>query len=147
MLMTAGSAGLKAKLQAKAVWRPTKMVMKKMPDGTGDLAELPRRREDAESGDVAAEEEYCSAVAKVASVFGRQRRAVSTAAEHVMYMRMFDGWLVENKHGSFVEVVSASGGRGKSNGLAGPKLVPRRRSDGSIKVRADRTEPYATVCV
>ena len=35
MLMTAGSARLKAKLQAKAAWRPTKMVMRKMPDGTG----------------------------------------------------------------------------------------------------------------
>ena len=76
MLMTAGSARLKAKLQAKAAWRPTQMVMKKMPDGTGDLAELPRRRDDAVLGDEAAEEEYCNAVARVASVFGRQRRAV-----------------------------------------------------------------------
>ena len=108
MLMTAGSARLKAKLQAKAAWRPTQMVMKKMPDGTGDLAELPRRR-DAVLGDEAAEDEYCNAVARVASAFGRQRRAASTAAEHVMYMRMFDGWLVENKHGSAIEVVHSWG--------------------------------------
>ena len=144
MLMTAGSARLKAKLQAKAAWRPTQMVMKKMPDGTGDLAELPRRR-DAVLGDEAAEDEYCNAVARVASAFGRQKRAVSTAAEHVMYMRMFDGWLVENKHGSVVEVVHSTtpSGKGKSNGWAGPKLVPRRRADGSMKVSADRSEPCA----
>ena len=49
------------------------MVMKKMPDGTGDLQELPRRRADAAPGDEAAEEEYCQAVARVAAAFGKQR--------------------------------------------------------------------------
>ena len=143
MLMAAASSGVKAKLQAKAAWRPTNMVMRKMPDGTGDLSELPRRRDNAVLGDEAAEEEYCNAVARVASAFGRQKRAVTTAAEHVMYMRMFDGWLVENKHGSVVEVITPSSSNGKSNGLAGRKLVPRRRADGSMKVRADRSEPCA----
>ena len=40
MLVAAGHAQLKGKLQDKSRWRPTAMVMKKMPDGTGDLAEL-----------------------------------------------------------------------------------------------------------
>ena len=46
MLVATGSAQLKAKLQDKRRWRPTAMVMKKMPDAgwhTGDLADLPRR--------------------------------------------------------------------------------------------------------
>ena len=50
-----------------AAWWPIKMVMKKMPDGTGDLSELPRRRDNAAMprrrdnaaiGDEAADEEY-----------------------------------------------------------------------------------------
>ena len=141
MLVAAGSARLKAKLQDKSRWRPTAMVLKKMPDGTGDLATLPRRR-DAPIGDETADEEYCQAVARVATAFGKQKRSSSTAAEHVMYMRMFDGWLVENKHGSVVEVVPASK-KGQTWLPSKPTLVPRTRADGSMKVRLGRCEPRA----
>ena len=95
MLLAAATANLKGKLSEKMRWRPTQMVMKKMPDGTAELSELPRRKADAVEGDEVADAEYCQAVARVANAFGRQRRSVTTAAEHVMYMRMFDGWLVE----------------------------------------------------
>ena len=118
------------------------MVMKKIPDGTGDLAELPRRRVDAPIGDEAADEEFCQAVARVASTFGKQKRSSSTVAEHVMYMRLFDGWLLENKHGSVVEADESSRSISGKNWL--PRkvtLVPRRRADGSIKVHAKRCEP------
>ena len=30
----------------------------------------------------------------VSNVFGKQRRSNTTADEHKMYMRIFDGWLV-----------------------------------------------------
>ena len=147
MLLAAPSARVRAKLQAKASWRPSKMVMKKMPDGTADLDELPRRRDDAVPGDEAAEDEYCQAVARVAAAFGKQRRSMSTAAEHVMYMRMFDGWLVENKHGSVVEAMTSSGVKSRGSVLSGPKLVPRRRADGSLKVCAEAVVPLIeTVC-
>ena len=144
MLVAAGNAQLKAKLHDKSRWRPTAMIMKKMPDGTRDLAELPRRRVDAPIGDEAADEEFCQAVARVASTFGKQKRSSSTVAEHVMYMRLFDGWLLENKHGSVVEADESSRSISGKNWL--PRkvtLVPRRRADGSIKVRAKRCEPRA----
>ena len=110
MMLAASNAKLKATLRDKTRWRPTRMVMEKMPDGTADLAELPHRKADAVEGDIEADEASTArrsrACTCVASTFGRQRRSVSTAAEHVMYMRMFDGWLVENKLGSVVEAVS-----------------------------------------
>ena len=34
---------LRARLQQKGAYRPHEMMRKKMPDGTGRLAELPRR--------------------------------------------------------------------------------------------------------
>ena len=60
-LVAAGSAQLKAKLQDKSRWRPTATAMKKMPDGTGDLADLPRHRVDAPIGNEAADDEFCQA--------------------------------------------------------------------------------------
>ena len=54
---------------------------RKMPDGTGDLTDLPKRRDDAVLGDEAAEEEYCNARSREwprSSVFGRQKRAVTS---------------------------------------------------------------------
>ena len=42
------------------------MVMKKMPDSTADLADLPRRNAAAVEGDIVAEEEFCQAIARVA---------------------------------------------------------------------------------
>ena len=141
MLVAAGNAQLKGKLQDKSRWRPTAMVMKKMPDGTGDLAELPRRRVDAPIGDEAADDEFCQAVARVATAFGKQKRSSSTAAEHTMYMRMFDAWLVENKHGSVVEVdTSSMNGKTKSCLPRKASLVPRRRANGSMKVRLNPCE-------
>ena len=51
----------------------------------------------------AADKEYCNAINKISSVFGKQKRSNSTAAEHRMYMRMIDGWLVRKCFGSYVE--------------------------------------------
>ena len=147
----AGNAQLKGKRSRTraAGWRPTAMVMKKMPDGTGDLAELPRRRVDAPIGDEAADDEFCQAVARVATAFGKQKRSSSTAAEHTMYMRMFDAWLVENKHGSVVEVdTSSMNGKTKSCLPRKASLVPRRRANGSMKVRLTHASRVRwSVCV
>ena len=51
MLLAAATANLKGKLSEKMRWRPTQMVMKKMPDGTAELSELPRRKADAVEGE------------------------------------------------------------------------------------------------
>ena len=64
-----------------------------------------------------------------------------------MYMRMFDGWLVENKHGSVVQTMSTSGGKSNGSVLSGSKLVPRKRADGSLKVCAEAVVPLSdSVC-
>lgn len=44
-------ARLKTHLQDKSRWQPAQMVTTKMPDGTAELAELPRRKADAVEGD------------------------------------------------------------------------------------------------
>ena len=98
----AQSQELKAKLQTKGKVRPHKMVSKKMPDGsTAALTELPKRL----ATGAAAEKAYCDAIDKVSGVFSRQRRSVSTAQEHKQYMRLFEGYLVRKKHGSYVSIV------------------------------------------
>ena len=43
MILSPAVKALKAKLQTKAKHRPHKMVMKKLPDGSGAIAVLPRR--------------------------------------------------------------------------------------------------------
>ena len=82
---------LKAKLQTKAKHRPHKMVKKKLPDGSGAIAVLPRRGSGRDAA--ALDDQYCAAVESCAAVFGRNKRSETTAAEHKMYMRLFDGWL------------------------------------------------------
>ena len=102
MMSLAQSQELKAKLQTKGKVRPHKMVSKKMPDGsTAALTELPKRL----ATGAAAEKAYCDAIDKVSGVFSRQRRSVSTAQEHMQYMRLFEGYLVRKKHGSYVSIV------------------------------------------
>ena len=114
---------------------------------------MPRRRVDAPIGDEAADEEFCQAVARVASTFGKQKRSSSTAAEHVMYMRLFDGWLVENKHGSVVEADESTSINVKSWLPRKVTLVPRRHADGSIlgacqamRATCDRARVQRVLC-
>ena len=97
-LVSSGAAHLKAKLQVKGKWRPYAAIRKKLPDGSAMLSELPKRA-DAPEGDEQAEEAYCAAVRIVSDVFGKQRRSNTTADEHKMYMRIFDGWLVREGFG------------------------------------------------
>ena len=97
---------LKSKLMLKGKTRPDKMVKKKMPDGAGLLANVPQRKKTKGgkgADEDAADKEYCVAMDKVSSIFGRQKRSNSTAAEHRMYIRIMDGWLVRKGFGSYVE--------------------------------------------
>ena len=128
MVRVAEAQQLKAKLMLKGKFRPEKMIRKKMPDGSGMIAKMPRRRRDQGGGDAAAaDKEYCNAINKISSVFGKQKRSNTTAAEHRMYMRMIDGWLVRKGFGSYVEADVNKHG----------ELVavhPRRTATGEIKV-------------
>ena len=133
MLLAASSAALKAKLSEKARWRPSKMVSRKMPDGHEQLAELPKLRAGAPPGDPDAVAEYAAAIDKVSSVFGAQKRACTTAAEHRMYTRMFEAWLVASNFGSYFKV--EHGVDGVVTDVADIKVTARRDACGKIKIR------------
>ena len=47
MALVTGSLQLKARLQGKGKLRPYEMVRKKLPDGTAELAHVPKRRSEA----------------------------------------------------------------------------------------------------
>jgi hypothetical protein len=128
MVLISEAAQLKAKLMLKGRCRPEKMVRRKMPDGSGMLASVPQRRQGGRGADAdELDAEYCVAIDKVASVFGRQKRANSTADEHRAYIRIFDGWLVRKGFGSFVEVEVNGHGRLVA-------VCPRRSAAGALKV-------------
>ena len=101
-MMSPAAKQLTAKLQTKGKHRPHKMVKKKLPDGSGAIAVLPRRGSGRDAG--ALDDEYCAAVESCAAVFSRNKRSETTAAEHKSYMRLFDGWLVRSGFGSYVSV-------------------------------------------
>lgn len=80
MVLIAEAQQVKAKLQLKGRWRPDKMVRKKMPDGTGLLANVPQRRTSSRAvddsvQDATLDQEYCDAIDKVSAVFGRCARS------------------------------------------------------------------------
>ena len=127
MVLIAEAQQLKAKLMLKGKYRPEKMVRAKMPDGSGMLATVPQRRQGRGVDEAEADEEYCTAIDKVSSVFGRQKRANSTATEHKMYIRMLDGWLVRKGFGSYVEAVLDGHGQLVA-------VYPRRTASGALKV-------------
>ena len=72
MVLIAEAQRLKAKLMLKGKYRPEAMVRPKMPDGHGMLAAVPQRRQGGEADAAAADDEYCTAIDKVSSVFGRE---------------------------------------------------------------------------
>ena len=111
MALVAGQAQLKAKLQAKGKLRPYSVVRKKLPDGSGMLEELPERAPGASPNDEAADAAYCKSIQRVSNVFGKQRRSQTTADEHKMYGRLFDGWLVRKGFGSYFEAIVGDDGR------------------------------------
>ena len=114
MTMAAVTSMLKAKLLQKGLFRPTKMVAPKMPDGSGLLSELPRHtgagggRMDP-AAQAAADKTYCDEIDKVTEAFGGQRRSVSTAREHAMYARIVGEWCVRSGFGVYVDVVVSEG--------------------------------------
>ena len=133
MLLATSAAALKAKLTEKTRWRPMRMVRRKFPDGSEALASMPRRAAAPVAGEEATSE-YCRAIDKVSAVFGAQRRANTTADEHRMYTRMFEGWLVAEGFGSYFVVEHDEDGL---RGVSGMKVSARRNASDKIKVRGE----------
>ena len=126
-LVLAKASADKTRLSSKGRYRPHWIMRKKMPDGTGELSELPVRARLAERvGEEAADDEYCKAIATATKIFGKKMRGQSTADEHVMYIRLIDGWLTRMGFGSYVEAELADG--------RCVAVRARRRADGTIKV-------------
>ena len=78
MALVATRSALKAKLMDKGRLRPHEMIRKKLPEGTGDLDDLPVRAQGAGVDDEAADSAYCQAIDKVTAAFGRHNRAQTT---------------------------------------------------------------------
>ena len=70
-MMSPAAKQLTTKLQTKGKHRPHKMVKKKLPDGSGAIAVLPRRGSGRDAG--ALDDEYCAAVESCAAVFSRNK--------------------------------------------------------------------------
>ena len=133
-LVLAKASADKTRLTSKGRYRyrPHSIMRKTIPDGTGHLSELPVRARLAERvGEEAADEEYCKAIATATKIFGKKMRGQSTADEHVMYIRLIDGWLTRMGFGSYVEVSLADG--------RCVAVRARRRADGTIKVMRAET--------
>ena len=126
MVTTALDVQKRKRIEQKGKHRPDKMVRGKLPDGSSKLGKLPTRDRNA-ANEAAADDKYCKAIDKISSVFGRQRRSETTAAEHRMYMRVLDGWLVREGFGSYVEVVI-----NKAGSIVAVRA--RRDADGVMKV-------------
>jgi len=133
LAMAVQSSAVKARLQQKAASRPHKMMRKLYPDGTGAIGDVPKRRALGEAEDEEATEVFCAAVRKAANVFGKSRRAQSTADEHLRYIVSIDKYLVRMGHGSFVTITSTS-----DDGVV-LKVEPRRHA-GTGAIRMIRPE-------
>ena len=78
-LVLAKASADKTRLSSKGRYRPHWIMRKKMPDGTGQLSELPVRARLAERvGEEAADDEYCKAIATATKIFGKKMRGQST---------------------------------------------------------------------
>ena len=126
MVAAALAAQQRKRLEQKGKHRPDKMVRGKFPDGSCMLGKLPARDRKATS-DVKADDKYCDAIDKIASVYGRLRRSETTAAEHRMYMRVIDDWLVREGFGSYIDADVDKCGRLLA-------VRARRNADGTNKV-------------
>ena len=127
VVLAAEAVRLKARLQQKGEHRPSSMIDPLLPDGSNELTDMPKRAR----GGAEADAQYIGAVAKVAGVFGRQRRNGSTAKEHTNYMRVIDEYLIRQGFGSYV--VKDFDDRGKL-----VQVRAQRDEEGTIKVRSSR---------
>ena len=94
-------AQLKSRLTEKGATRPSPMMCKKMPNGSSELQDMPRRREYPEGAE--GEAEWCNDVDAASSSYGKAKRAQSTANEHDQYAWGFNEYAKRQGFPSFLE--------------------------------------------
>ena len=130
MAMIASVAKLKSKLTEKGATRPSAIMRKKMPNGSSELQEMPRRREYAEGAE--GEAEWCKDVDAASCSYGKANRAQSTASEHDQYVWVFNQYAKRQGFDSFVERCG-DGERAPSSSGTG-RLKPTYDANGAVRV-------------
>ena len=130
MAMIASVAQLKSNLTEKGATRPSAIMSKKMPNGSSDLQEMPRRREYPEGAE--GEAEWCNDVDAASSSYGKANRAQSTANEHDQYVWGFNEYAKRQGFASFLERCGEGERPPRSSGTG--RLKPTYDDKGALRV-------------
>ena len=130
MAMIASVAQLKSNLTEKGATRPSAIMRKKMPNGSSDLQEMPRRREYPEGAE--GEAEWCNDVDAASSSYGKANRAQSTANEHDQYVWGFNEYAKRQGFASFLERCGEGERPPRSSGTG--RLKPTYDVKGAMRV-------------
>ena len=130
MALIASVSQLKSKLTEKGATRPSVLMRKKMPSGSSELQEMPRRHayEEGAGGDA----EWCKDVDAASAGYGKANRAQSTANEHDMYAWSFNEYAKRQGFGSFL-VRCGEGERAPRSSGTG-RLKPTYDDKGALRV-------------
>ena len=130
MAMIASVAQLKSNLTEKGATRPSAIMRKKMPSGSSELQEMPRRREYAEGAE--GEAEWCNDVDAASSSYAKANRAQSTANEHDQYAWGFNEYAKRQGFDSFLERCGEGERPPRSSGTG--RLKPTCDVKGAMRV-------------
>ena len=130
MAMIASVARLKSNLTEKGATRPSAIMRKKMPSGSSDLQEMPRRREYPEGAE--GEVEWCNDVDAASSSYAKANRAQSTANEHDQYAWGFNEYAKRQGFASFLERCGEGERPPRSSGTG--RLKPTYDDKGAMRV-------------
>ena len=130
MAMIASVAQLKSNLTEKGATRPTAIMRKKMPSGSSELQEMPRRREYPEGAE--GEAEWCNDVDAASSSYAKANRAQSTANEHDQYAWGFNEYAKRQGFPSFLERCGEGERPLRSSGTG--RLKPTYDDKGAMRV-------------
>ena len=125
-----GSAGLVAplarrrtQLKEKGKTRSHKLIVKRLPAGSGVLGAVPKGKDyaSAQKGkkkqvDIGA---YCKAVRGATETFKEGHRATSTAMAHGMYMRLINCWAERSGFGTYAVAREGANGTPTVRGSGG----------------------------
>ena len=119
-----------SKLTEKGATRSSVMMSKRMPSGSTELKEMPRRPGYAEGAE--GDAEWCKAVDAASAGYGKSNRAQSTANEHDLYAWSFNQYAIRQGFGSFLERCGKEERAPKSSGTG--RLKPTCDDKGAMRV-------------
>ena len=119
-----------SKLTEKGATRSSVVMSKRMPSGSTELKEMPRRSGYAEGaeGDAA----WCKDVDAASAGYGKSNRSQSTANEHDLYAWCFNQYAIRQGFGSFLERCGKEERAPKSSGTG--RLKPTCDDKGAMRV-------------